>query len=108
MEHSPQAVTPPFRLQRALIRPMKVSKTSTIALIHRIQEQVKQQKLRDVFSCLFLSLSPSQASQREFASRPNVFIIQTATLSVAATGHALFSTALSSCKQTNRALSWWH
>lgn len=83
MEHNPQVASPPLRLQRALTRRMKVSKTS---LIHRIQEQVKRQKLRVRLIFLPFSLFPSQASQRELASQPNVFIIQMATLSVAATG----------------------
>lgn len=74
--------------------------------------KVKQQKLRmrlvwGVFFRLSSLFSP-QASQSELVSHPDVFIIQMATLSVAVMCHALFSTILSACKQTNAMLLWQH
>lgn len=67
--------------------------------------KVKQQKLGMKLIFLPHSLFSPQASQSELASHTNVFIIQMATLSVAVTCHALFSTVPSSLKQTNRANS---
>lgn len=71
--------------------------------------KVKQQQ-RLGMRLIFLphSLFSPQASQSELTSHPDVFIIQMAMLSAAVTCHALFSTAPSSRKQTNRAQSRWH
>lgn len=73
--------------------------------------KVKQQKLRMRLMFFFFRLSSlfsPQASQSELVSQPNVFIIQMATLSVVVMCHALFSTILSACKQTNAMLLWQH
>lgn len=71
--------------------------------------KVKQLRMRLVgFFFRLSSLFSPQASQSELVSHPDVFIIQMATLSVAVMCHALFSTILSACKQTNAMLLWQH